>query len=84
MFSDRPGGLHVWRRRDSGTLQIVGTVAGQRVRRRASTDDVGLARREAAEIEREMLGLPEPEELLGGSPSSRSGSGGSNGYSNVF
>jgi integrase len=53
--------LRVTRRKDTGTLWIVGTVRaagapqGVRVRRRAGTDDPRLAQEEASGIEREIL-----------------------------
>ena len=47
--------LTVVRRRSTGALTITGTVAGVRVQRRASSDDLALAREEAAIIEAEIL-----------------------------
>ncbi len=51
----RPRGLRVIRRKDTGALTIVGTVAGQRIRRRAQSNDRRLAEEEAAAIEAEIL-----------------------------
>jgi hypothetical protein len=47
--------LIVTRRKSTGSLTISGTVAGQRVQRRASSDDLALAREEAAALEVEIL-----------------------------
>lgn len=47
--------LRVTRRKSTGALTISGTVAGQRVRRRAQTDDPRIAREEAAALEAEIL-----------------------------
>lgn len=47
--------LTVTRRKSSGALTISGTVAGQRVRRRAQSDDPKLAAEEAAALETEIL-----------------------------
>jgi integrase len=47
--------LKVVKRRSTGALTISGTVAGQRVRRRAQSDTLALAREEAAALEAEML-----------------------------
>lgn len=47
--------LKVSRRTSTGALTISGTVAGQRVRRRAQSDDLRLAREEAATIEARIL-----------------------------
>jgi integrase len=47
--------LHVIRRKDTGTLQITGTVAGVRVRRRTQTNDRRLAEEEANDLERRIL-----------------------------
>lgn len=51
----RPRGLRVTRRKDTGTLTIAGTVAGQRVRRRTQSNDRRLAEEEAAAIEAAIL-----------------------------
>jgi integrase len=47
--------LRIVRRKDTGSLTISGMVAGQRVRRRAQTNDLALAREEAAAVEAEIL-----------------------------
>ncbi len=47
--------LTITRRRSTGALTISGTVAGQRVRRRAQSDDSKLAAEEAAALEAEIL-----------------------------
>jgi integrase len=47
--------LTVVRRKSSGALTITGTVAGQRIRRRAQSDDAELATEEAATLEAELL-----------------------------
>lgn len=47
--------LTVTRRKSTGALTISGSVAGQRVRRRAQSDSLALAREEAAAIEAEIL-----------------------------
>jgi integrase len=47
--------LKVVRRKDTGALTISGTVAGQRVQRRAQSNDPRLAAEEAATLEAEML-----------------------------
>lgn len=47
--------LKIIHRRDRGTLTISGTVAGQRVRRRAQSNSLALAREEAATIEAAIL-----------------------------
>jgi integrase len=47
--------LRIVRRKSTGALTIVGTVSGQRIRRRASSDDLTLAREEAAALEAEIL-----------------------------
>jgi integrase len=48
--------LKIIRRKDrDGALTIIGTVAGQRVRRRAQSDSLTLAREEASAIETEIL-----------------------------
>lgn len=47
--------LKVERRKDTGTLTIVGTVAGIRIRKRAQSDNVKLAREEAATLEANIL-----------------------------
>lgn len=49
------GGLEITIRPDTGALTIVGTVAGTRVRQRAATTDLKLAREEAAYITQEIL-----------------------------
>jgi integrase len=51
----RPAGLRVIIRKDTGALTIVGTVAGQRIRQRAASSDLRLAKAEAVVIERELL-----------------------------
>lgn len=51
----RPRGLRVTRRPDTGALTIVGTVAGQRVRKRAQSNDRRLAEEEAAALEAAIL-----------------------------
>lgn len=47
--------LRLTRRPSTGSLTIVGTVAGQRIRRRAQSDDHRLAREEAIALEAEIL-----------------------------
>lgn len=47
--------LKVTRRKESGSLTIEGTVAGQRIRRRAASDNPRLAAEEAAALEAEIL-----------------------------
>jgi len=47
--------LKVTRRSSTGALTITGTVAGTRVRRRAQSDSLALAREEAAALEAEIL-----------------------------
>jgi len=47
--------LTVTRRKSSGALTITGTVAGQRIRRRAQSDELTLAREEAAALEADLL-----------------------------
>jgi hypothetical protein len=47
--------LSITRRAGTGSLTIVGTVAGTRVRRRAQSDGITLAREEAAALEAEIL-----------------------------
>jgi len=47
--------LKITRRKTTGALTISGTVAGIRVQRRASSDDLALAREEAAVIEADIL-----------------------------
>jgi integrase len=47
--------LIVTRRRSTGALTISGTVAGQRVQRRAQSDNLALAHEEAAALEAAML-----------------------------
>ena len=47
--------LIITRRRSTGALTISGTVAGQRVQRRAQSDNLALAREEAAALEISML-----------------------------
>jgi integrase len=51
----RGSGLRIERRPDTGAITIVGTVAGQRVRKRASSDNPRLAQEEAAALETELL-----------------------------
>lgn len=51
----RPRGLRVIARKDTGSLTIVGTVNGQRIRKRAETNDRKLADEEASAIEAEIL-----------------------------
>lgn len=51
----RPRGLRVTRRADTGALTIIGTVAGQRIRKRAQSNDRHLAEEEAAAIEAAIL-----------------------------
>ena len=48
-------GLRVVRRADTGSLTIEGTVAGERIRRRAQSDNARLAKEEAAALEAELL-----------------------------
>ena len=47
--------LRVTRRKDTGSLTIVGTIGGQSIRRRAASDSPALAREEAAALEAETL-----------------------------
>ena len=47
--------LTVGRRKSTGALTIVGTVAGTRIRRRAQSDDPKLAAEEAAALEADIL-----------------------------
>jgi integrase len=47
--------LKVIRRKDTGNLQINGTVAGQRIRQAAKAQSVSLAREEAAALEARLL-----------------------------
>jgi integrase len=47
--------LTIVKRKSTGALTISGTVAGQRVQRRAQSDSLALAREEAAALEAEML-----------------------------
>ena len=47
--------LTVTRRKSTGAITISGTVAGQRVRRRAQSDDPKLATEEAAALEADIL-----------------------------
>jgi integrase len=47
--------LRVIKRKSTGALTISGTVAGQRIQRRAQSDKLALAREEAAAIEAEIL-----------------------------
>ena len=51
----RGSGLRIERRPDTGAITIIGTVAGQRVRKRASSDNPKLAQEEAAALETELL-----------------------------
>lgn len=51
----RGSGLRIERRPDTGAITIVGTVAGERVRKRASSDNPRLAQEEAAALETELL-----------------------------
>src|SRR5262249_3686205 len=57
--------LKIVKRKSTGALTISGTVAGQRVRRRAQSNTLALAREEAAALEAEMLRTewhgPKPE-----------------------
>jgi integrase len=55
MQQRRPAGLRVVLRRATGSLQISGTVAGERIRRRAQSSDPKLAREEARQLEAEIL-----------------------------
>jgi len=48
-------GLRVERRADTGALTIVGSVAGQRIRKRAASDNPRLAQEEAALLAAELL-----------------------------
>lgn len=48
-------GLRVTRRSDTGSLTIEGTVAGQRIRQRAQSDNPRLAKEEAAALEADLL-----------------------------
>ena len=47
--------LTVTRRKSTGALTITGTIAGQRIQRRASSNNLALAREEAAALEAEIL-----------------------------
>ena|SRR5271165_2467265 len=47
--------LTITRRKSTGALTISGTVAGQRIQRRAQSNDLALAREEAAALEAEIL-----------------------------
>ena len=47
--------LRIIRRKDTGSLTITGTVAGQRIRLRAQSDSLPLAREEAAALEAQIL-----------------------------
>ena len=47
--------LRVVRRKDTGSLQIVGTIAGERIRRRPQTDNRRLASEEANNMEHQLL-----------------------------
>ena len=47
--------LRVIRRRSTGALTISGTIAGQRIRQRAQSNDLALAREEAVAVEAEIL-----------------------------
>lgn len=47
--------LRIVRRKDTGALTIYGTVAGQRIRQRAASNNVALAREEAAALEAQIL-----------------------------
>jgi integrase len=47
--------LRIVRRKETGSVTIVGTVAGQRIRRRAQSDSISLAREEAAALEADIL-----------------------------
>jgi len=51
----RGSGLRIERRPDTGALTIVGTVAGERIRKRAESDNLRLAQEEAAALETELL-----------------------------
>jgi hypothetical protein len=52
----RAAGLRIIARANrGGAMTITGTVAGQRIRRRAQSDDPRLAREEAAALEAELL-----------------------------
>jgi len=51
----RGSGLRIERRPDTGALTIVGTVAGERVRKRAESNNLRLAQEEAAALEGELL-----------------------------
>ncbi|HSR78780.1 MAG TPA: hypothetical protein VLN57_19550 [Xanthobacteraceae bacterium] len=53
----RPAGLHVWARKDTGGFQIVGTINGQRIRRRAQSADLEHAQQECRRLEAELLEL---------------------------
>jgi len=48
-------GLRIERRPDTGALTIVGSVAGERIRKRAQSDILRLAQEEAAALETELL-----------------------------
>ncbi|HSR78782.1 MAG TPA: site-specific integrase [Xanthobacteraceae bacterium] len=52
---ERPAGLRVVVRKDTGALTIVGTVAGQRVRQRAQSGNFRLATEEARLLEADLL-----------------------------
>jgi integrase len=47
--------LRIARRKESGSLTITGTVAGQRIRQRAASDNISLAREEATALEAQLL-----------------------------
>lgn len=47
--------LRIIRRKSTGALTISGTVGDQRIRRRAQSNDLGLAREEAAALEADLL-----------------------------
>jgi integrase len=51
----RPAGLRIVIRADTGALTIVGTVAGQRIRQRAQSSDLRLAKEEAVNLEKDLL-----------------------------
>lgn len=51
----RGSGLRIERRPDTGAITIVGTVAGERIRKRAQSDNYKLAQEEAAALETELL-----------------------------
>jgi hypothetical protein len=61
----RPSGLRVVVRPDTGALTIVGTVNGQRVRRRAKTPaNSELAREEAAALEVKLLKATSDSDIM--------------------